>query len=84
MRYERSLAVADRLENLIGLVRTGTYSTPAIAQKLGVCEQTVYRDILSLKQRGYAIRSTKKSSGWAYRLEAEPVKKVQEKGSSDT
>lgn len=68
MRYERSLAVAGRLESLLELVRAGGYSTPAIAAKLEVCDQTVYRDILFLKQRGYQIRSRKHSNGWAYEL----------------
>lgn len=82
MRYDRSLAVADRLDTLVELIRTGAYSTPTLAKKLHVSEQTVYRDILSLKQRGYTIRSTKQSAGWAYRLDAEPAKAVQGKGSS--
>ena len=72
MRYERSLAVAGRLESLVELIRTGTFSTPAIASRLQVCDQTIYRDILSLKQRGYKIRSRKLSNGWAYQLLGEP------------
>ena len=84
MRYERSLAIADRLETLVGLIRTGAYSTPALAQKLSVSEQTVYRDVLFLKQHGYAIRSAKRSSGWAYQLEAEPSNAVHAKGSPGT
>lgn len=68
MRYERSLAVAGRLDSLLKLIRSGAYSTPALAVKLGVCEQTVYRDILSLKQRGYMIQSRKLTTGWAYQL----------------
>ena len=74
MRYERALGVASRLERLLDLVRTGNYSTPAIATKLAVCEQTVYRDILHLKQRGYSIRARKLAGGWAYQLLGEPGK----------
>jgi len=84
MRYDRSLAVADRLDNLVSLIRSGAYSTPSLAQKLGVSEQTIYRGIQSLKRRGYAIRSIKQASSWAYRLETEPAKPVQGKGSSGT
>ncbi|MHC5540637.1 HTH domain-containing protein [Singulisphaera rosea] len=84
MRYERSLAVAGRLESLLELVRAGGYSTPAIAAKLEVCDQTVYRDILFLKQRGYKIRSRKHSSGWAYELFDEPGTGTETKGAVRT
>jgi biotin operon repressor len=69
------MAVAGRLERLIELTRTGAYSSPALAKKLGVSEQTIYRDILYLKQNGHTIHATKHSSGWAYVLtsEAGPV-----------
>ncbi len=68
MRYERSLAVTTRLECLLDLIREGSYSTPALAAKLQVCDQTIYRDILFLRQRGHKIRSRKLSSGWIYEL----------------
>jgi DeoR/GlpR family transcriptional regulator of sugar metabolism len=68
MRYQRSLAIAGRLELLLELIRSGAYSTPALAEKLGVCEQTVYRDILFLKHQGYHLRSRKFAGGWAYEL----------------
>jgi len=72
MRYERSLAVAKRLENLLALIQAGTYSSPMLSEKLGVSEQTVYRDILCLKQQGHPIRSVKHSSHWAYKI-AQPA-----------
>jgi DeoR/GlpR family transcriptional regulator of sugar metabolism len=84
MRYERSLAVTGRLEKLTDLIRTGAYSTPALAVKLDVSEQTVYRDIMFLKQRGYSIRSIRQSAGWAYKVLSEPPTDVQGKGSSST
>ena len=68
MRYERSLAVTNRLECLLDLIREGSYSTPALADKLQVCDQTIYRDILFLRQRGYKIRSRRLSNGWIYEL----------------
>jgi predicted DNA-binding transcriptional regulator YafY len=68
MRYERSLAVTNRLENLLELIREGTYSTPALAAKLRVCDQTIYRDILFLRQRGHKIRSRRLSNSWIYEL----------------
>lgn len=68
MRYERSLAIAKRLADLLALIQSGIYSSPALADKLGVSEQTVYRDILCLKQQGHPIRSVKHSSHWAYEI----------------
>ena len=73
MRYEKSLAIANRHDRLIGLIRSGEFSSPDLAQKLEVSEQTIYRDIDYLKQRGYSIRSEKHADGWAYRLLAEPA-----------
>jgi len=74
MRYERALAISERHGRLIALIRTGEYSTPALAEKLGVSEQTIYRDIDHLKKSGFSIRSQKHSDGWAYHLLAEPAK----------
>ena len=68
MRYERSLAITNRLESLLELIKEGSYSTPALADKLQVCDQTIYRDILFLRQRGHKIRSRRLSSGWIYEL----------------
>ena len=74
MRYERALGISERHERLIDLVRTGEYSTPALAEKLCVSEQTIYRDIDHLKNSGYSIRPQKHSGGWAYHLLTEPSK----------
>lgn len=66
MRYERSLAVTKRLDDLLALVQAGVYSSSMLAEKLGVSEQTVYRDIRCLKQQGYAIRAVRLGLQWAY------------------
>jgi predicted DNA-binding transcriptional regulator YafY len=68
MRYQRSLAIAKRLRELLALIRRGTYSSPTIAEKLGVSEQTIYRDIVFLKHQGHPIRSVKVSTQWAYQF----------------
>jgi biotin operon repressor len=81
MRYERSLAIASRHDNLIELIRSGEFSSPALAEKLAVSEQTIYRDIDFLKQHGYSIQSVKHADGWAYELLAEPATVPNEKGS---
>lgn len=75
MRYERSLAIAQRLKSILALVRKGTHSSPTVATKLGVSEQTVYRDIMFLKQQGYRIRSVKDSARWVYILDRDYSRK---------
>lgn len=82
MRYERALAISNRHDRLIEMIRLGEFSSPDLAQQLQVSEQTIYRDIDYLKQRGYTIRSEKHAGGWAYHLLAEPVAVSNEKGSS--
>ena len=82
MRYERSLAIANRHYKLIELIRSGEFSSPALAQKLDVSEQTIYRDIDYLKQHGYFIRSAKHADGWAYHLLAKPETVSSGKGAS--
>jgi len=73
MRYGRSLAIAGRHHKLIELIRAGEFSSPALAKRLKVSEQTIYRDIDFLKQRGYSIRSKRHFGGWAYHLLAQPA-----------
>ncbi|MGA2443782.1 MAG: helix-turn-helix domain-containing protein [Tepidisphaeraceae bacterium] len=68
MRYARSLAVTKRLADLLALIQAGDYSSSTLAEKLDVSEQTVYRDILCLKQQGHCIRAVKHSSYWAYEI----------------
>lgn len=82
MRYERVLAISERHERLIELIRTGAFSTPALSEKLHVSEQTIYRDIDYLKKHGYLIRSQKHVDGWAYHLHSEPAKASSGKGES--
>ncbi|HWG45024.1 MAG TPA: helix-turn-helix domain-containing protein [Gemmataceae bacterium] len=73
MRYRKSLAITSRHGKLIELIRSGEFSSPDLAKKLKVSEQTIYRDIDFLKQCGYVIRSEKHADGWAYHLLAEPA-----------
>jgi biotin operon repressor len=83
MRYERSVAITTRHNRLIELIRSGDFSSPVLAEKLAVSEQTIYRDIEFLKARGYSIQSVRLSKGWAYKL-AEPATVPGWKGSART
>ncbi len=72
MRYERSLAISRRHSRLVNLIRSGQYSSRNLAAQLKVSEQTIYRDVDSLKERGYLIRAVRSAQGWAYKLLTEP------------
>lgn len=61
MRYERSLTIPKQHENPIKLLGSGSYSSPSLAEKLSVSEQTVYRNILFLKRQGHSIESVRLS-----------------------
>jgi predicted DNA-binding transcriptional regulator YafY len=82
MRYERSLAIANRHDRVIEMISSGGFSSSDLAKELEVSEQTIYRDIDFLKQRGYSIRSEKHADGWAYHLLAKPATVSNRKGSS--
>ncbi len=82
MRYEKSMAIQSRHDRLVQLIRKGKFSSPDLAQKLEVSEQTIYRDIEFLKQRGYSIHPKKHADGWAYHLLAEPATESGGKGAS--
>jgi len=80
MRYERTLAISKRHEVLLKLITAAIYSSPSLSEKLGVSEQTVYRDVFFLKQQGYPIESIRLSNKWAYQLPK--IKQKRQKRSS--
>jgi biotin operon repressor len=69
MLYQRSLGIENRLDSLLQLIRHGSYSTPKLAEKLGVSIPTVSRDVTALRQRGHDIRSTRTDDGWTFKLD---------------
>lgn len=68
MLYERSLTIERRLNKTLDLIRSGNYSTPSLAQTLGVSIPTASRCITALRERGYDIRPTRRADGWSYVL----------------
>jgi biotin operon repressor len=68
MLYQRSLEIERRLDDVVRLIRTGGYSTPMIAEQLGVSIPTVSRDVTALRERGHDIRSVRKNDSWHYVL----------------
>jgi biotin operon repressor len=71
MLYQRSLEIERRLQVVLRLIRSGHFSTPKIAQQLGVSIPTVSRDVTALRERGYDIRSERSSDRWRYVLASE-------------
>jgi biotin operon repressor len=69
MLYQRSLDIEKRLNSVLELIRHGGYSTPRLAEMLGVSIPTVSRDVTALRQRGHDIRSQRTGDGWSFVLE---------------
>ncbi len=68
MRYQRSLDIEHRLQTVLRLISSGGFSTPRIAEELGVSIPTISRDIIALRERGYDIRSRRNRGAWRYDL----------------
>ena len=73
MIYERSLAIGQRLADVLALIRTGRHSTRTLATELGVSEPTISRCLAALRRRGYRIAPRRKGQGWCYVLQHEPA-----------
>lgn len=68
MLYERSLEIEQRLQAVLELIRTGDYSTPALADAVGVSIPTISRAVTALRERGHDIQAEKHGGGWRYVL----------------
>ena len=68
MLYQRSQEIERRLQTVLGLIRSGRYSTPTLAEEVGVSIPTVSRCVTALRARGHDIRATKHADGWRYTL----------------
>ena len=68
MLYQRSQEIERRLETVLRLIRTGRYSTPTLAEEVGVSIPTVSRCVTALRERGHDIKAEKHSDGWRYVL----------------
>ena len=66
MRYRRSLEIEQRLVEALRLIETGQYSTPLLAEALGVSIPTVSRYVTALRERGHDIRAERHPEGWRY------------------
>ncbi len=68
MLYERSLQVGQRLDEALRLIGTGVYSTPKLAEELGVSIPTVARYVAALRHRGFVILAKKDGNSWRFVL----------------
>lgn len=68
MHYQQTLEIHQRLEAVLRLVGTGKYSTPALAETVGVSIPTISRIVAALREQGYHIRSERTPEGWRYTL----------------
>ena len=68
MVYQRSHDIERRLNDVLRLIRSGGFSTPRIAEELGVSIPTVSRDVTALRERGHRIRSSRANDAWHYVL----------------
>jgi DeoR/GlpR family transcriptional regulator of sugar metabolism len=68
MRYARALSIEKRLRKVLELVQLGRYSTPTMAELLGVSVPTISRDLTALRERGHDIRAERVGGAWRFIL----------------
>lgn len=68
MLYQRSREIELRLETALRMIRSGRFSTPMLAEELGVSIPTTSRYVSALRERGHDIRSEKRGNNWCYVL----------------
>jgi biotin operon repressor len=73
MPFERSFKIERRLDEVLRLIRTGRYSTPMLAEEVGVSIPTISRCVTALRLRGHEIRAEMHDGGWRYVLACKTV-----------
>ena len=68
MPFERSLTIERRLDSILHLIETGRFSTPMLAEVVGVSIPTISRCVNALRQRGHDIQAERSDDGWRYIL----------------
>ena len=76
MRYQRSLEIEQRLQAVLELIQLGRFSTPGLAEEVGVSIPTISRCVEALRERGHKIRAVRGESGWRYVLVPPAGKRV--------
>lgn len=73
MQYQRSLAIEKRLEAILRLIRRGRYSTPRLADEIGVSIPTISRCLEALRDRGHDIVAENHRGAWRFVLKRKAV-----------
>lgn len=68
MRYQQTIEIHERIEAVLRLIETGEYSTPALAEEVGVSIPTISRIVAALREQGHEIHSERTSKGWRYKV----------------
>ena len=66
MRYQQAIEIHERIETVLHLIETGEYSTPALAEEVGVSIPTISRIVAALRERGHDIHAQRTEKGWRY------------------
>ena len=72
MRYQLALEIHERIGEVLRLIKTGEYSTPALAEAVGVSIPTISRIVAALREQGHEIKAVRAASGWRYELVNQP------------
>lgn len=83
LRYQHSLEIHERIEEVLRLIKTGRYSTPALAEKVGVSIPTISRIVAALRELGHDIHAERTGSGWRYVLASKQGQRSEEKHSRE-
>ena len=62
MPFERSLEIERRLDEVLRLIRTGRFSTPMLAEEVGVSIPTISRCVHCVASQGHEIGQRHKTA----------------------
>lgn len=66
MRYQQTIEIHERIETVRRLIEAGEYSTPALAETVGVSIPTISRIVAALREQGHDIRAERRDGCWRY------------------
>jgi biotin operon repressor len=66
MRYRLAIKIHEPIEEVLHLIETAEYSTPSLAEAIGVSIPTVSRIVSVLREQGHQIRAMRIGKSWRY------------------
>jgi DeoR/GlpR family transcriptional regulator of sugar metabolism len=76
LHYQHSREIHERIDEVLRLIESGSYSTPALSGEIGVSIPTISRIVAVLQEQGHVIRAKRTSNGWCYVLTQVKVPKT--------